>query len=399
MSAGDWRGFALTPDDVLFFRDGRPSTRGSDHYLRSLFPPHPSTLYGALRTRRLLDAQVELDGLEADAWAARLGPLTEELGKWGCVGSLELRGPWLAYRGERLLPAPADLGLLLRKDNDKTETIEAVLRYRLDESASGATWSHPLGLMVPHERPGGRWLPWRVGQDGREPTSAADYYLRPRGVAAWLRGDLPAPGDFVPSCELWLDEMRTGVGLQAHARSSAEGQIYTFGYVRLRPGVALGFEARGTALTADGRVRLGSDGRTARLDAVPDIALDAASLDAAGRACLYFATPTLARAGAYPPGFDVDGHGHVGGHGFRVAGAIVEHPVPTGGWNVAQRTAKPLRRGIPAGSVFVLDPDADAKERGPALAALAKLHGAGLADFPDECLARQGFGLALVGAY
>lgn len=63
MNAADWRFFRLDPDDVLFFRDGRPSTLGEDHYLRSLFPFHPSTLYGALRTRRLLDFGVDLHEL------------------------------------------------------------------------------------------------------------------------------------------------------------------------------------------------------------------------------------------------------------------------------------------------------------------------------------------------
>ena len=66
MSESTWIPFRLVPDDVLFFRDGKPSSRGDDHYLRSLFPPYPSTLYGALRTRRLLDHDIALQGLSQD---------------------------------------------------------------------------------------------------------------------------------------------------------------------------------------------------------------------------------------------------------------------------------------------------------------------------------------------
>ena len=54
--------FEMVPDDVLFFRDGKPSSLGSDHYLRSLFPPFQSTLYVALRNSRLVEAEVDLRG-------------------------------------------------------------------------------------------------------------------------------------------------------------------------------------------------------------------------------------------------------------------------------------------------------------------------------------------------
>ena len=43
--------FVLAPTDTLFFRDGRPYNQDDDGlaHARSLFPPHPSTLTGALR--------------------------------------------------------------------------------------------------------------------------------------------------------------------------------------------------------------------------------------------------------------------------------------------------------------------------------------------------------------
>ena len=72
----DWKSFRLVPDDVLFFRDGKPNTRGSDHYLRSLFPPNPSTLYGALRTRRLTGSGYLRILLAASPTSGLLGTVT-----------------------------------------------------------------------------------------------------------------------------------------------------------------------------------------------------------------------------------------------------------------------------------------------------------------------------------
>ena len=178
-----WRSCRLDPDDVLFFRDGKPSSLGTDHYLHSLFPPHPSTLYGALRTRRLLDGGVELRGLEATTWQQRLGDLTRELGNWGRFGSLELRGPWLV-RGltkdqeEVLLPAPADLAVVLEKEDErvvgeeKRRRIVDVVRYRLEDGAAGG-WSHHLGLWQPYRRPSDGWEPPALATAGAWPPGFA----------------------------------------------------------------------------------------------------------------------------------------------------------------------------------------------------------------------------------
>src|SRR5438552_10316090 len=164
MTAGQWTPLQVFPDDVLFFRDGKPNTQGDDHYLRSLFPPYPSTLYGALRTQRLIDFGVDLTGLDEARWKMLNAELRRELGEWAGFGSLWLRGPWLIWRKQVLMPAPADLGLLLnertkpRKSEPEAafQAIRTICRFRF-ETASGRVekereaerfWSHPLTLAV-----------------------------------------------------------------------------------------------------------------------------------------------------------------------------------------------------------------------------------------------------------
>src|SRR5687768_8743082 len=102
-----WQAYGLVPDDVLFFRDGKPSSRGQDHELRSVFPPLPSVLYGAIRTGRLLEEEVDLTRLDETAWRALPHHVLSEIGPWGGFGSLMVRGPWLTLNGAALIPAPA----------------------------------------------------------------------------------------------------------------------------------------------------------------------------------------------------------------------------------------------------------------------------------------------------
>lgn len=380
MNRESWTSFNLIPDDVLFFRDGKPSSRGADHYLRSLFPPYPSTVYGALRTRRLLDEGVPLLELAEGSWSERLRGLTAELGDWGGFGSLELRGPWLVLDDEPLLPAPADLGITLEEGTgqDEPPKVKSVARFRLSPNQDGGGWTHPLGMLATPEGSG-------------DPRPAEGWYLRPSGLDAWRRGSDPLPKDFVHPQALWKVEARTGVGLEEDRRASKQGLLYTFGFLRLLQAVALGFETAGSALQPDGRVRLGGEGRTAALETGRPFPTAPAEIEG-DRLCLSFATPAISTRGGYPPGFAEDRlEGEVAGRRLRLVAAALPGLVTVGGWDLARHQPKPLRRAIPAGSVFLFEPVDGGKVRP------ADFDGIRLSDYDDEGLAQQGFGLAVAG--
>jgi CRISPR-associated protein Cmr3 len=362
----EWRGFRFTPDDVLFFRDGKPSTLGEDHYLASLFPPNPSTLYGALRTRRLLDEKADLARL-GEIWLTLPEALRAEIGPWGGFGSLEQRGPWLLRGEEILVPAPADVGVVR-----VGPAVREVARYRLDEAPRAGGWSHSLSLFRPVDAAG---KPLATA-----PASAApDYWLTLPGLTTWAAGGVPAAEALVHRDELYRPEPRTGVGLEAGHRLAAKHKLFTFGFVRLAPGVDLGFEVRGTALAAEGGLRLGGDAKMGELSPGPALALPEPP-EAAGRFTLCFLTAALSSRGAYPPEACAR---------LKLLGAHLRGAALVGGWDLATGRSKPLRRAIPPGSVFVFD-DAEGD-------AAAALHGRNLCDFPGEALARQGFGLAVAG--
>lgn len=379
-----WRSFRLVPDDLLFFRDGKPSSLGDDHYLRSVFPPYPFTLYGAVRSRRLIDERIDLRALNRDAWAALPEELRAELGPWGGFGTLELRGPWLVREGEVLLPAPLDLAVRLQSASSGAPRVAEVFRLHSWTSDPGEA-SHGLGPLRYHPEPAG----------SADPEPPRGWWIRPEGLEAWQDAELPEPDHLVHQSELWIDEPRTGVGLQEDRRSGKEGLIYTFGFIRLRPGVALGFDLRGGDLQPDRRLRIGGEGRTAWLEEGPP--LPAAPSPAApgqpARAGLRIAlaTPALWESGALPPDAG-DAAGPIL-DGAAIRTAVVPGSIPVGGWDLAQARPKPMQRAVPAGSVFCLD----AESPQAAIDLAIRLHGSNLSTYPDENLARQGFGLAIAG--
>jgi CRISPR-associated protein Cmr3 len=381
---GDWRSFQLVPDDLLFFRDGKPSSLGNDHYLRSVFPPYPSTLYGAIRSRRLVDESIELHRLSRDAWAELPESLRQELGPWGGFGSLEMRGPWLVCNGEPLLPAPLDLAIRRAPaSDDAPPRATEVFRLSPWTNAPGEA-SHALAPLRP--------LPEPTGSE-TDPEPPRDWWIRPAGLTAWQAGAHPASHDLVHRSELWIDEPRTGVGLQADQRSGKDGLIYTFGFVRLLPGVTLGFEVHGADLKPHRRILLGGEGRTGWIEEGPLLPQAPAPI-AGAKLRIALVTPALWETGALPVGDDGDDDSTGPKYrGATIEAAAVPGSLPVGGWDLAKARPKPMRRAVPAGSVLFLD----AGSPQAATDVAVQLHGSNLSTYPDEHLAQQGFGLAVAG--
>ncbi|MBI5576798.1 MAG: hypothetical protein HY896_10610 [Deltaproteobacteria bacterium] len=409
MSGAGWKAFSLHPDDLLFFRDGKPSARGEDHYLRSLFPPNPSTLYGALRTRRLMDEGISLDGLDEVAWRSMGSALRMELGEWGGFGEMTIRGPWLVKDGSVLLPVPADLGLVFKEKSGKKQTgikfaevqipacerIERMVRYRPVDVDRGRC-SHPLALMTPFFLENGKWeeVPGDI-----EPEMSSGWFLKPEGIIRWMDGILPDKTSLVHRTDLWLEEMRTGVGLKESERTHEEHQLYTFGHIRLKTNVALGFEVSGSGLAFGGHIRIGGEGRTARLDDGPLFPFTKSMTveRTTRRVAVCLGTHSLTRTGVYFPGFSERIlSGSVGGIPCRLVGAVVKGHVLVGGWDLARKEPKSLRRAIPAGSVFVFETTGEEAST----ESVAAISGCNFSDaFPGNGnLKKQGFGLALAGA-
>ncbi len=344
MSSAEWTGYRLVQEDVWFFRDGKPSVIGSDHYLRSIFPPFPSTLYGLVRTQRLLEWGVDLHSLGATTWGALDERLRREIGEWGSAGTLVLRGPWLVRDGKILLPAPLDLRLFTERGRQpEDDRVVGSLRLRpIDGGRQLRNWSHELAPMAPHEIAGGQWKLWAGEAD---PESAAGWFVTVEGMREWIAGGIPACEHFVSGRQLWTIESRTGVGLDSDRRTHAEHQLYTFGFVRLERGVALGFELSEGDLKMGFAARFGGENRVARIEGGPALSGES-GLNVPHTAAEGFVTtlltPALFASGPIPAG-------------RTVVSAVVPGPALAGGWDLAQRRPKALRRAVPAGSVYWID--------------------------------------------
>ena len=368
-------GVRLEPLDTWFFRDGTPFTADSapQEDVRSLFPPHPPTVVGALRAALALSRGWSGRGRWSQEIAGVLGDGPESL------GVLSLDGPFVLRNEEPLFRAPRHL---LGVDEPDGWRPAAFLRPGTPvESDLGADIRLPETSAA---RSGDDWSRRKAGDNQR---------LTPAGMNAVLRGELPAPNDIVSSRTLWSDEPRIGLERNPDTRTAEEGLLYSTRHVRLARGVSLGVRIGG--LPPDWRppfgrtLSFGGESRTAacrQWNAALSLDAPLPTTTNGGRVTVIALTPLDLADDACLGGEPLEELG-----GARVVCACLDRPQRIGGWDSLARRPLPLRSVLPPGSVLFCEGAAPERLRDVITT------GGGWA----RVGARQplGFGLAALGAW
>lgn len=270
----------LEPADAWVFRENRPFGEGMDNHSRSVFPPSPSVVAGALRTAILRQYGVSLDRLKR---GDRCLPVAIEEylgyaagpGRDFTPGRFHIREMELGIRGSggavfSMHPAPADLVLEGDRDLQGEAGPSVGLLRPVDPGMMGA-WHAGDGMQ----------LPWCA--DLSLPVRAGGLILQ-ADWSAYLAGRTPEVR-VIPLEKLFTREIRTGVGLDIARRSVEEGKLYTTEYVMAqdgfegtngsayqRPGIVVDVPGLETALRLPTVLRLGGDGRLARVVKIPSTA-------------------------------------------------------------------------------------------------------------------------------
>lgn len=345
-----WRLF-IEPLDVLLFRDGRPFQAGEDHRAASLFPPTPFTLQGAVRSKVLFDSGLSLADYAHRAPAAQ--PLAEGIGWPGeGYGRLRLRGPFVARRsGEgvaRYLPLPAD-AVTVGEDDRK----ELRLLAPLSASPFAANW------------PGGVQFLWTRTT---EAVTEARGWLAEEVFQRYCQGQVPLREDVIQERELVLREPRVGIALDFDKRRPREAHLYQMEFLRLREKVGFLLEVEGIECFTPERgvLALGGEGKAARYEVLGEVQPPSTTL-LPQRFKLVLLTPAWFSDGWQPAGGNWAPF-FGGSADVRLVAAALSRAQSLGGARVDDRPdrgrqgnfQKPMRRFVPAGSVFFFESDGNA---------------------------------------
>lgn len=375
----------VTPHDPIVARDGRPFGAGSGSRMKSLGWPTPSMIAGSLRT---MLGKEEPDGF--------INSVVTKL------KSMEVAGPLPLWNGDLFFPAPKDFAL--RPCNAATGTPRACFRLRPRGLAEGEycdlPWEVPRPVLLPDE----------AGEDFKpEPPPA---FWSSRKMAAWLgESEFPPPpesrkrepaGGFLDATE--KDE-RTHVQIAPERGAAAEHLLFSTISLAFPEGLSMALRVSGLDGTfaggfhpAGGERRLAYWETAERAPWLCPSAL-AVKLRDAPLIRMVLATPALFRHGWKPDWIAENREGCPPGIGvkLRLVGVTADRWTAVSGFGLEARTVgpKPMRRMVPAGSVYFfeyVEGDCEALSGSGWLAPVSDLE----TDGQDR---RDGFGLALWGVW
>lgn len=331
----------IEANDVWMFRESRPFAAGQAFIARSVFPPYPQTMAGAIRTNILEQAGVSFEDYRRrrvnPALLAAVGAPANE-NQAAEIGSFRLLGPFLASRTgssvKRFVRPPLDL---MKRESDGHMQLGI------------ATPAPQVGFET--NLPFENWRPLNAPSKDRG-WKEVDGWLDEDGLSAYLKGK--APSKVTDSPELFLTEEKIGLGIDYNVRTAKESLLYHAEFVRplhtenQESGLVVGIDDQSFRLLPPNVLMLGGEGRSAYYEA---ITVPASIPDPKpGKIKVILTTPAFFEHGWQPNTWS-----HWLGHNASLISAAVGKAITISGWDLARGQAKPMCAFVPPGSVYYFE--------------------------------------------
>ncbi len=347
--------------DTLFFRDSTPfnAGEGGQADVQGLFPPYMTTLQGAIRTTLAYN----------QGWRPG-SDLPTELGGPDDLGQLKLKGPYVLANGEPLFPAPK---LLLQSSNKKGNYVRL---------KPGPEVKCDLGdnikLPIPQkDEPGLKLL--------------EKSWLTLSGMETVLVGNVPKNFQVLAANKLWGSENRVGIKLCKRSGTAEDSMLYSSIHVRLKKGITLGVLVEGVPdswyVGLNNIIPLGGEGKMAGLTIKDEIPAFPGAPEIKSMNSEIRYTVTLITPGYYKNIENVIRNGPPDLPGKCVS-ACIDKLEQVGGWDLKDRSPRPLQPLVPAGSTWFFTADEAEKQE------IYDLHGKCIGDKTE-----YGFGQILIGIW
>ncbi len=345
--------------DTLFFRDGKPFSRGEETWADGVFPPYPSVLYGALRT-----------------WFISNHP--EPYSKTAVETSerIEIRSSGYRLSYEVYLPMPLDLAEPKDKKAEEKRRESFNRKYEVirlqPQPMEDLISNYPCPILL-------------VPPAGTIVETVEYGLLQQADLISYLNAptshySIRKISDFVVS------EPKTGIGRNDFTHTAADSLLYRVGMRRAKDfEILLDFDLPDSEKMPQPTsffVKLGAENKVAEVRrSRRSIRIKPEEIPLEGsRFKLYLSTPAIFDEGWRPNLLKY-------GINAELAAAAVGKPIHIGGFDMEKGKPKPMYRAVPAGSVYFYETPEDL------LTVKEKLFGKAISDKMPE----QGYGIAYLG--
>lgn len=370
--------YKIKPLDTLFFRDGRPFSMGAETWAKPIFPPYPSTVYGAIRTWLIFE-RGSLREFEEGKYK-ELGEIIEsekngskEIKK----GNLKIKGPFIGLYDNLYFPVPFDF--LKKKGAPQNEKNNLFYTYCINKPEIFIS-DYPLENIL-------------VNRNDFE-LEESNGFINISSLKDYLV-DSQQDVTLTEKKEIFLEEKKTGIKRSRETLSSEEGNLYRIPMIRLKREVSLFVDIDGLdSYPQEGMVQLGADWKVVKIEKTEkDLFKELREIDFQLNNKIfkiYFATPAIFEKGWIPGWIDNSNFkGEYNEINLKLVACSTGKYNLIGGWDLVNKKPKPMYKAVSAGSIYyfkILDdtPTQKIKEN---------FHLKNISDInPGE-----GFGLSLVG--
>lgn len=346
--------------DTLFFRDGKPFTMGGDTWGSGIFPPYPSMVYGALRSLYFSYNISELKNATS----------IDETNSNDPTKNLTIKGFYLQRTDDLIFPVPMDC---VAEKNAKEKNKLLILKHEKAQCISNC--KTPIVLCSDK-----RQQIENIEDGWIDSATLGDYLNGNYGSMYYLK-----LSDFV------LSEAKIGIGRNDKTHTAEDSMLYRAGMKRLKD-ISIVVDIEGLDIPDSGVMKIGGEGRpvsfkTGEALPVPHSVLTSNKIK------LYLATPAIFQNGWLPGTIDGESLvGEINGIGLKLITAAIGRPLYIGGFDI-KKGPKPMKRAVPAGSVYYFEVQGQYSSE----QIIEAFHNKAISD--DAVNRQQGFGIVYLGAW
>lgn len=355
--------------DTLFFRDAKAFTAGQDAAAQSLFPPSPTTLYGACQT--WLAAQ-------NPDFQAYIQALKDEQGNWTEAAAQVQASYYRITRKEKegfYFPLPLDMLIAKNELPQKGFFSCEALQLKAQDSFFASSYKQPYYL---------------APKEGKELENLEQGICSEGELLRYLRGGQESSIKALALQDFVKSEPKLGIARDKERNAVQESMLYSIEMKRLEhirfcielageeqpenplPLLKLGGEGKG--------VKVYSNEKKAKIERIKALQLDS-QLDGKQVFKIYLASPALFKKGWQP---DIEQWLP----DAKLLAAAIGKALSIGGFDLQKKRPKTKLKAVPAGSVYFYSTEKSHEQVQEALLAQ---------DSISDFNAKEGFGLFFLG--
>ncbi len=378
----------IKPMDTLFFKDSKPFITGLDNWSDGKFPPYPFTLYGALRTSFLYISE---DFRRNSGIVDSEGDPTKDL----VIKKVLYKDT--SSDGVYLLPSPYDCVFDEYKAKSSEERVHLhPVNLRKNAFYTNVNFDYFVGEKL------------KDYSKKRRFKHVPSCYLDTASYNKYLNNKISSSSHLSQSRYL-KTECKVVISVSNETKSAEEGRLYRVGLNRLDDfSIMVEYEGISEKLSNKLSVmRLGGEGKTAKVvhvtKANKQLAIKPPKFDPKNRHFkLILSTPSYFSQGWLPSWIDsstMEGELPIKGDEkirVKLISTALGKPQNVSGFDLRMGRPKPMKRFVPAGSIYYFEVLNDSFKWDDVL----KLHGASITDsYGDYNYEKAGVGLCYVGKY